>query len=100
MANVVDGNLLAADADGVSGKTINIAAGQSITLLEMLAALGEFLGTRAQPEFAPARLGDIRESQADISEARRLLGYEPRTDFREGLKLSIEYYRNVAAGRA
>ena len=93
--NVVHANLLAAEKPGVEGRVFNAANGKSITLLELIAALNEVLGTQVEPEFAPPRPGDIRESMADITLARRLLGYEPRVDFREGLRRSVEYYRQI-----
>ncbi len=96
VADVVHGNLLAADADDVAGQTINIASGRSVTLLRMLAALNELLGTKIEPKFEPARAGDVRESLADITLARRLLDFEPQVEFEEGLRRSIDYYRSIA----
>lgn len=96
VANVVRANLLAADAPGVSGRVLNVAAGGSITLLELIDALNEFLGTDIKPRHDAPRPGDIRESMADISHARELLGYEPTIGFREGLRRSIDYYRGLA----
>lgn len=99
VANVVQANLLAADAANVSGRVFNIADGRSISLLVLIAALNELLGTNVQPHFAPPRVGDIRESLADITAARRSLGYEPQVDFHEGLRRSIDYYRSIAGTR-
>jgi UDP-glucose 4-epimerase len=99
VADVVQANLLAADAPGVSGRVFNAANGRSITLLELVEALNEVLGTRIQPAFEPPRPGDIRESLADITLARASLGYEPQVPFREGLRRSIEYYRSLAQRR-
>jgi UDP-glucose 4-epimerase len=96
VANVVHANLLAADATGVAGRTINAADGRSIDLLTLLEILNRLLGLNVKPQFAPPRLGDVRESQADITLARRLLGYEPQVDFEEGLRRSIDYYRRIA----
>jgi UDP-glucose 4-epimerase len=93
--NVVQGNLLAAAAEGVAGRTLNIADGRSTTLLELLDLLNELLGTDIQPAFAPARPGDVRDSLADISAARELLGYEPPVGFEDGLRRSIDYYRSL-----
>ena len=70
VGNVVHGNLLAADAKGVSGGVFNVANGRSTTLLKLIAVLNEYLGTHVQPVFKPPRTGDVRESLADISEAR------------------------------
>ncbi len=98
VANVVHGNLLAADAEAklVSGRTFNVANGRQTSLLELLAVLNELLGTHIQPVHAPPRAGDVRESLADITQARARLGYEPLVDFEEGLRRSIDYYRAIA----
>jgi UDP-glucose 4-epimerase len=97
VGNVVHANLLAADAPNAAGRTINAADGRSIDLLRLLELLNKLLGTNVKPQFAPARVGDVRESQADITLARNLLGYEPQVDFEEGLRRSIDYYRKIAA---
>jgi len=94
--NVVHGNLLAADASNVAGRTFNIADGRSINLLTLLEMLGRLLGTDVKPRHAEPRPGDIRESLADITQARNMLGYEPLIDFEEGLRRSIDYYRSIA----
>lgn len=94
VGDVVAGNLLAADAPGVSGRVMNLAVGRSITLLDLLDVLGRLLNIPAKAQFAPARAGDVRESLADITLARQLLRYEPRVSFEEGLRRSIEYYKS------
>jgi UDP-glucose 4-epimerase len=98
ISNVVHGNLLAADADAqrVAGRTLNVANGHSTNLLELIALINRLLGTSIQAVHGPPRAGDVRESRADISEARRRLGFEPQVDFEEGLRRSIEYYRQLA----
>ncbi len=98
IANVVQGNLLAADADAkmVSGRTFNVANGRTTSLLELISILNELLGTRIEPLHAQARVGDVRESLADITQARKHLDYEPQVGFEEGLRRSIEYYRGIA----
>ncbi|GAB4130333.1 SDR family oxidoreductase [Thermopirellula anaerolimosa] len=95
VANVVHANLLAAERPGVAGNVFNAANGKSITLLELLGAINRVLGTQVEPEFAPPRPGDIRESMADIASARSLLGYQPQVDFATGLERSIDYYRTI-----
>jgi UDP-glucose 4-epimerase len=95
VGDVVAGNLLAADAPNVSGRVFNVATGRQINLLDMLALLNRLLKTRIEPIFAPARTGDVRESLADITLARQHLGYEPRVQFEEGLRRSIDYYLTV-----
>ena len=98
VANVVHGNLLAADANPslVSGRTFNVANGRSTSLLELLTLLNQLLGLKVQPIHAPARVGDVRESLADITQARKCLDYDPQVGFEEGLRRSIEYYRGLA----
>ena len=95
--NVVHANLLAAvaPAEKVSGRMINAATGTRITLNDTFAILTELTGFNGSPLYAPARAGDIRDSLADIGLARELLGYEPRMDFREGLRRTVEWYRKM-----
>lgn len=94
--NVVAGNLLAADAPAAAGRTINVANGRSTTLVRLITELNRLLGTGLAARHEPPRAGDVRESLADITLARALLGYEPRVGFEEGLRRSIEYYRELA----
>jgi len=95
IANVVHGNLLAADAPDVAGRVLNVANGRNTTLLELIAALNRLLGTAIEPVHAAPRVGDVRESLADITRARQLLAYEPQVDFDAGLRRSIDYYRSI-----
>ncbi|MBU4270624.1 MAG: SDR family oxidoreductase [Planctomycetes bacterium] len=95
VSNVVHANLLAADAADVAGRTINVADGRSIDLLKLLEILNRLLGMNVEPEFAPPRAGDVRESLADVTLARKLLGYEPQVGFEDGLRRSIDYYRQL-----
>lgn len=91
--NVVHGNLLAMDAPGAVGKTINLADGRSTSLLELLDALNKILGTDVQPIFEEARVGDVRDSLADITNAVELLNYKPVVSFEEGLRKTVEAYQ-------
>ncbi|MFN9342100.1 MAG: NAD-dependent epimerase/dehydratase family protein [Planctomycetota bacterium] len=93
VANVVEGNLLAMQAEGVGGRVFNMADGRSISLLQLLDLLGKLLGKTVLPEFLPPRAGDVRDSKADIAAAVRDLGYVPPVDFGDGLARSIDYYR-------
>jgi UDP-glucose 4-epimerase len=95
--NVVAGNLLAAEAKNVGGRVFNVAAGRSFSLLDLVAELNAVLGTRFEPRFEPARVGDVRDSLADISAAGRDLNYVPNTGFREGLRKTVEFYRAAGA---
>ena len=94
--NVVHANLLAAaaPADKVSGQMMNVATGSRITLNETFQILSDLIGYRGSPAYAPPRAGDIRDSMADIQRAHELLGYQPIIDFREGLRRTVERYRN------
>ncbi len=91
VSNVVEANLLAAEAEGISGRVLNVAAGGSHTINELADALGRLLDRPVEREFLPPRPGDIRESWADISAAHALLGYEPRIGFEEGLRLTADF---------
>ncbi len=97
--NVVEGNLLAATApaEKASGKVMNLATGSRITLNQVFQLLCELTGYRGKPAYAAERAGDIRDSLADISRARELLGYTPRVDFREGLQRTVDWYRAAGA---
>ncbi len=95
--NVVQGNLAAAVAPAASGRVFNVACGSQFTLLDLVAAINKVIGTDIEPIFAEARKGDVRESLADISAAREVLGYQPVIEFSEGLLRSIEYYRALGS---
>ena len=94
--NVVQANLKAAAAPiEAAGRVFNIGNGQAASLLELLKALNEIMGGRVEPIFAPPRAGDVRDSLADITQARKALGYEPKIDLRTGLRPTVEYYRSA-----
>jgi UDP-glucose 4-epimerase len=99
IANVVQANLLAAEAPAASGEVFNVGAGESHSLNELVEVLNRIMGVDIAPEYADARPGDVMRSQADISKARELLGYEPTVDFEEGLVRTVESYapRDVSA---
>jgi UDP-glucose 4-epimerase len=95
--NIVQANLLAADASHIAGRSFNVANGRSTSLLELLRALGRLLRVEVDPQFEPARVGEVRHSEADISQAMQFLGYQPQVDFESGLARSIDYYRGTTA---
>jgi len=99
--NAVTANLLAAEApaEKVAGKIFNVAGGKSITVLQLVEELNRQTGGQLQPRFEPARLGDVRTSLADISAAWHELGYEVKVDWREGLRRTMEFYREHTAKR-
>jgi UDP-glucose 4-epimerase len=90
VANIVEANLLAAETDGVSGAILNVATGESATVDSLADTIGAILGKPVEKEYLPARAGDVRDSWADVSEARRLLGFEPRVGLEEGLRLTVD----------
>ena len=92
--NVILANLLACKAGKeAAGEAYNIAYGGREYLLDVYKALNEALGKDIAPKFGSARAGDIRHSNADISKAKKLLGYEPEYSFADGIKLAIEWYK-------
>ena len=93
--DVVQANLLAATALDAPGGTFNIARGERTTLLELLTTLRKILDQHIEPIHEPPRVGDVRDSLADISEARRRLNFEPATTIAAGLQRSVEYYRSL-----
>lgn len=92
--NVIEANLKACLAPKrAAGEAYNIAFGAREYLIDIYYGLTEALGKDIEPEFGPERAGDIRHSNADISKARELLGYDPEYSFEEGIKFAIDWYR-------
>lgn len=87
--NIVAGLIRAAVASAASGGVYNLGMGSAITLLDLVRNLNELMGTSIVPRHAESRVGDIRHSQADISAARRDLGFNPEVSFAEGLRLTL-----------
>jgi nucleoside-diphosphate-sugar epimerase len=100
VANVVDGVLRASTAAGVSGAVINVATGGRVSINELFTTLRDLIGVKVEPEYIAPRAGDVRDSQADITLARRLLGYEPIVSFEEGLRRTVDWYRSERAEAA
>ena len=98
--NAVQANLLACEAPNVSGKVFNVGVGGRVSLNEVLRELRKITGKALEANYEPAREGDIRDSQADISRAREFLGYEPQVSFEEGLARTFEWYRGTQAKMA
>ena len=94
VANVVDGVLKAATAPGASGEVINVATGRQISISELAKTLGEIIGVTAAPVHIDPRPGDVRDSLADVSKAKAILGYEPTVGLEEGLRKTVDWYRN------
>jgi nucleoside-diphosphate-sugar epimerase len=98
VGNVVDGVLRAAHAPGVAGRTFNVATGGRTSIRELFEVLRDMIGGPAEPLMASPRPGDVRDSQADIALADRLLGYRPTTGLREGLERTLAWYRTADQG--
>lgn len=98
VADVVTGVLLACEAPHAAGEVINVAAGRRVSLLDLVGALSRTLGVTVRPEFGPVREGDVKDSQADIAKARRLLQFEPTHTFEEGLRATVAWYQQTRAG--
>lgn len=93
--NVVEANLLAADADLDEPVVLNVGSGGRASVLDLTVLLEQILGRKLQLTHAPARPGDVRHTQADVSLAHRLIGYTPRVDFAAGLRLMVEAMRDA-----
>jgi UDP-glucose 4-epimerase len=93
VADAVQALLKAAAAPDVSGRVYNVGTGRSVSVLDLVAGLNRLLGSNLTPQHGPARTGDVRHSRADITLARRELGYEPAVSFEEGLKRTLRWYR-------
>lgn len=97
VANVVDATLRACTAPGASGGVFNVGVGEQHTLNEIITLLNKIFGCEVTPRYEAPRAGDVRESLADISRARAVLGYKPIASFEEGLRLTVEWYRSALA---
>jgi nucleoside-diphosphate-sugar epimerase len=95
VANVVDGVLRACEAPGASGEVINVATGGRISLNQLFRTMRDVVGGTVEPTYAGIRSGDVRDSQADIAKAHRLLDYQPIVSFEDGLKRTIDWYRSA-----
>ena len=95
--NAVQANLLACEAPNVSGKVCNVGLGGRVSLNQVIELLGKISGARLEVKYESPRDGDIRDSQADITQARELLGYDPQVNFEEGLRRTFEWYRTTQA---
>jgi nucleoside-diphosphate-sugar epimerase len=100
IANVVDGVLRACEAPNAAGEVVNVATGGRISLNGLLQALNKIAGTDIQPIYAEPRAGDVKDSQADISKARHLLGYTPSVSLEQGLEKTLEWCRTEHAATA
>ena len=91
--NVVEANLLAARAKQTKGEVINIACGEAITVNAIIDMINKIVGKNVKPTYVPSRKGDVKHSLADITQAKKLIGFKPVVSFKDGLKKAIEWYR-------
>jgi len=101
VANVVDGVLRACEAPKAAGEVINVATNGRVSLNELLAIMNRIVGTDLTAIYKDVRAGDVKDSQADITKAKELLGYTPIVGLEEGLRHTLEWCRaqSAAAGR-
>ena len=99
VANVVDGVLRACETPKAAGEVVNIATGGRISLNELLRVMNGLVGADLTAIHAEPRAGDVRDSQADITKAKRLLGYAPGVGLEEGLRRTLDWYRERATSR-
>lgn len=92
--NVVHANLLAAKAPKTQGEVINVACGEKVTVNQIIGQINELLGKNVKPTYVPPRAGDVKHSLADISLAKKIIGFEPLVMFDDGLRRAIEWYRH------
>jgi UDP-glucose 4-epimerase len=93
--DLLQGLWLAAEHPQAVGRVFNLASGRAYTLLELLQAIEEAVGSPLEPQFTAPRPGDIRHSFADIRAARGILGYEPRISLQEGIRRTLNAYREA-----
>jgi UDP-glucose 4-epimerase len=93
--NVVEANILAAKAPAASGEVFNVGCGSRVSLLEIVAKLEAIVGRRLERRHTPSRAGDVSHTLADVSKAKRLLGYAPLVDFDEGFRRTVEHFRSL-----
>ena len=98
VANVVDANLRALRAPAARGDVMNVATGKRVTLNRLLAILSRHVGRTVRPRYLAPRPGDVRHSLADITRARRTLGYRPLVALETGLRETVDWYREAARG--
>jgi nucleoside-diphosphate-sugar epimerase len=98
--DVVEASLRAANAtEDASGRVFNIGGGQTPTSIrELVCLIGKVVGVDPNPVFEPARAGDVRRTEADLSAAREVLGYRPAVAIDDGLARTVAWFRGVPAG--
>jgi UDP-glucose 4-epimerase len=97
--DAVAATIAAGDAAGASGRAFNVAGGTPVSVNEVADTIGRLLGKPVERTHAPQRAGDIRDSYADLTAAREVLGYQPRVELEEGLRRTIEHIKKSSRGQ-
>jgi len=92
VGNVVEAVIRAAETPGVGGEVFNVATSRRISLNQLLATLKKLFNSNVEPIYQPARAGDVRDSQADIAKAQKMLGYQPTVSFEDGLRETVKWF--------
>jgi UDP-glucose 4-epimerase len=92
--NVVEANVLAGKAPGAAGEVFNVGCGDRVSLLDIIARLEAQLGRTLERRHTPSRAGDVPHTLADVSKAKRLMGYSPLVGFDEGFRRTVEYFKS------
>jgi nucleoside-diphosphate-sugar epimerase len=92
--NVVEANILAAQAPGAPGEVFNVGCGSRVSLLEIIGKLEAIVGRPLERRHTPSRAGDVPHTLADVGKAKRLLGYVPLVDFDDGFRRTVEYFQS------
>jgi len=93
VANVVEANILAARKNNLNGEVFNIAGGRDYSILELVKILNKILDKDIKPVFLALRPGDVFKTRAELSKAKKILGFVPSVNFVDGLKLTVDYFR-------
>ncbi|MGB9857994.1 MAG: SDR family oxidoreductase [Dictyoglomaceae bacterium] len=93
--DVVNANILAIEKNYLSNKIFNIATGRGVSIIELFEMISKIMNKKIEPKYAPPRKGEIKDSYADISLAKKELGFEPKFSLKEGLKRTIEWYLKI-----
>ena len=95
--NVVMAVLAACTAPRASGEVINVATGDRVSLNQLFQKLCAIINVEIEPIYESSRPGDVRDSLADCTKAKELLGYQPSVNFEDGLRLTVEWYRQSSS---
>jgi len=95
IANVVEANIRASQKLNFKGEVFNIAGGEDYSIQELVQLLNKILGTAIAPRLLSPRPGDVFKTRADLNKTKRLLGFSPKVDFVQGLKFTVEYFKNA-----